>query len=182
MLKALPPLKRITEISRVAARLSSGAVPRDHHLSLPIPAPGPAGLRVGFLFAPVREHEDPRAPQRALRVWAPEYVAWVLAETAAFEELRRVSAKDLGVAHPDDVPLAGPWPSPIDEGKRTSLCDACDAVLGFYAAGAKKPPPPVRSRALTLDALFEELAEPALVPFYRSVGRAFFTWLDRVKG
>jgi hypothetical protein len=181
MTKALPELKPVERLIKAGSLHAKGALPDEGYQSYPIPVPGPRGLRVAFLYAAAVDVVPLAGP--ILR--SPTYVGFVDAETARFVELRVFHADEVGLAHLEgrdlgQVPGDDAWQAPEVVAKEAALYRGYDAILGAFAAGIAPLPVETKRAADDFAAVFAELAEAPLVPFYRGVGRAFFAWLDRV--
>lgn len=145
--------------------------------SLPVPVFGAEGLRIARMLAPTRVDAETQ------RRWVspPSYVVEQRADTGAFVEARAVSPGVFGREDDPAVELGEILrPQGFADATRR-LYELLDAVLPAFAAG-----PLAGGQALTLAAVSREareaffaLAEAPLVPYYRSLGKAFFAFLDR---
>lgn len=181
MSKPIPTLKDIARLVRTGSLHAKGALPAERYQSYPIPVPGPKGLRVAFLYAPAVVV----VPLAGLEVRSPTYIGFVDAGNGGFEELRIFHAGEVGLAHLEGQPLGqcpdeDAWEAPEVVAKEARLYRGYDAILGSFAAGISPLPPETKRAAADFAAVFEELAEAPLLPFYRGVGRSFFTWLGQV--
>src|SRR5262249_42215766 len=145
-----------------------GAVmPKATHQSFPIPVRNPAGLRVAFLFCKgtmVLASKD-------FQLWPPSYVAYLIAETGKFQELKAATPKDFGQKHAEDKPI-GPYlttaqrSTPEFMTKQALFYQAYDALLPNFAAGMNKATPDIKKAANEFKQLFAEVTEQALKPYY----------------
>ena len=166
------------------------------HESLPVPVFGAEGLRIARMLAPTRV--DPDTQRRLLL--PPSYVVEQRADTGAFAEARAVSPRNFGLDHDPTVALGelvrtgdlghgarsqGPQPhrseSDFEDAARR-LHALLDAVLPVFAAGPGARSGDVSAEARDARQAFFALAEAPLLPYYRSLGQAFFGFLDRAAG
>jgi hypothetical protein len=179
--KALPALKDVERLIKAGSLHAKGALPAEGYQTYPIPVPGPSGLRVAFLYAAA----DVVVPLAGPLVRSPSYIGFVNAETARFDELRAFHAAEVGLGHLEgqqlgQCPGEEAWEAPEVAAKEKRLYQGYDAILGSFAAGIAPLPVETKRAAAEFAAVFEELAEAPLMPFYRTVGRSFFAWLGRV--
>lgn len=174
MPKTLPALEPVARIHARYARMTRGAVPGCDLAGLPVPVPGLDGVRIAILFTATE-----REPQTgARRVQAPRHLVSARADTGDFVELRAITPRDLGVPQDPEA-----WIGELPEGdrgeKRARLLDLYDAALPAFAAGPSGATATAKRAAIEIAALFPEVAEAPLVPYYRALGRRFFAWVDR---
>ena len=175
-------LKPIREIIGLAETGPAASLPDETHRSYPIPLPVTGGsLRVAFVFAPSQLQRGV-----GLLLSAPSFVAILSATTGEVLEKGPVTPADLGVRNkPGEVlgPFGLPPRMSAEEyaKERERLYDAYDVVLTAWAAGRRGSDVDRRTQSAATDfvRLFGRLSEPPLVPYYRSVGKDFFLWVER---
>jgi hypothetical protein len=180
MAEKRPELRSIVDLVAIAARYPARALPAGHHPSYPAPVLGPDGLRVAFLYC----RAEIVRPGEGLSLTAPSYVAFVDARTAMFEELRAVTPGELGLGHAEGEVLGTTRTQPerLDPAlvtKELRLYQTYDLLLPSFAAGQAQVDLGVQAAAREHEALFAELAEAPLLPYYRAVAGPFFAWRDR---
>ncbi len=174
MTKALPGFEPIARVMRRLSAYGRGALPGVNRTLLPLPVPGVEGMRAALLFTTT----EPLQGSAALRIKTPTFVAYARADSGDFLELAAITPRDLGIAQDPDHWL-GDFVEPVDVGdKRARYLDLYDATVSAFAAGRGVETPAVKRAAADLRALFAELAEPPLAPYYRALGKRFFAWLD----
>ncbi len=198
--RALPELRPVAFVVR-RCRMSRFEVLGPDFESLPVPVFGAEGLRIVRMLAPTRVDPDTQ------RRWVspPSYVVEQRADTGAFAEARAVSPGVFGLNHDPAVELGEiVRPQGFADATRR-LHELLDAVLPAFAAGAGaggqapsgarqaassggvaggQAPSGAAARGLPdvsreAGEAFFALAEAPLVPYYRSLGKAFFAFLDR---
>jgi hypothetical protein len=151
------------------------------HESLPVPVPGPEGLRIVRMLAPTRVEEIDEHTQRRW-IQPPSYLVAAAAATGAFVEARAVGPADFGQADAPDADL-GELALAEDFADRAGRwCALLDELLPAFAAGPGANVPVSAERAAEAKAVFFALAEAPLQPYYRSLGQRFFAFLDRAAG
>lgn len=181
---AVPPeaFKGIREIIALVQAGPAASLPDETHQSFPIPLPPSSGsLRIAFLFAPSHLQRDV-----GLVLSAPASIAFLSASTGEVLEKGPVTPADLGVRHAAREVL-GPFRLPekmsAEEyaAQRERLYNAYDALLPAFAAGRRGAALDERTRSAAREflALFGRLSEPPLAPYYRSLGKDFFLWIER---
>jgi hypothetical protein len=175
-------LKAIREMIGLAQTGPAAALPDETHQSYPIPVPASGGsIRIAFLFAPSHLQRGV-----GLVLAAPNYAAFLSAATGEVLEKGAVTPADLGVRNKAGEVL-GPFVLPArmsgeDYAKeREHLYDAYDVLLAAWASGQRGSNLDRRTRSAAQDfvRLFARLSEPPLAPYYRSVGKDFFPWVER---
>lgn len=175
MTRPLPELTSVAHITRRFALHRVGALHGENHACLPVPEPGPDGVRIAILFAAT----EPDPATSALRIQTPGHVLHARAATGDFLELRALTPRDLGIAQDPGAWLGDPGPPP-DPAKLARLLDLYDAALPAFAGGAAALTASAKRAAIEIRALFPELREPPLAPYYAALGRRFFAWIDRI--
>jgi hypothetical protein len=184
MKKTLPPLEPVGRVAARHARLARSTAGGAGHVGLPVPVPGPDGMRLAMLAAVTEPAKGPGA----LRLQAPTYLVSARADTGDFAELKAIAPQDLvpppGAAGAKDAQDAAPWLGEIPAAdalgdKRARLFELLDAALPVYATGRAAVAPSVKRAAREIRELWGEVAEPPLAPYYRALGRRFFEWIDR---
>ena len=175
MTKSLPGFEPIAAVMRRLSAYGRGALPGVNRTLLPLPVPGVEGVRTAILFTTT----EPLADTAALRIKTPSFVAYARGDTGDFLDLAAITPRALGIAQDPDHWL-GDFVEPVDLGdKRARYLDLYDATASAFAAGRGAETPAAKRAATDLRALFAELAEPPLAPYYRALGKRFFAWLDR---
>jgi len=176
-------LMSVVQLTTVARVYPAGALPAGTHQSYPIPLPDPKGLRMAFFFC----RAEIVTPRAGLQLWPPSYVAFLNARTGKFQELRAVTPKEYGQRHAEDKPM-GPYltlperMAPEFLTAQVRWCQAYDEIIPAFLAGLVKPAPEVRQSVAEFRALFPQVTEPPLLPYYQALGKEFFGWLNRVEG
>lgn len=172
-----PPVPQLRALAIVLSRCRMarfGVLGPDHE-SLPVPVFRLDGLRIVRMLAPSRVDPD----TGRLHLSPPSYLVEQRADTGDFAEARAVVPKTFGQEN-DPTDDLGPIVRPADfEDRLARLCASLDEILPAFAAGPAlhDTAPPEKRRAVR-DA-FLALAEAPLVPYYRSLGQAFFAFLDK---
>lgn len=181
MSDALLPIRRLIETARLHP---GGAMPTESHRSRPVPMALGDAAAVAFLFAPTRLQAG-----AGLWVFPPTYRAVINARTGTFDEMRRVGPADFGLDH-DPGRALGTFG--LAEGVTAEqylalderLLDAYDALMPWFFGGdpAARASATVRRLAEDFRSAFAVVGEGVLRPYYRSLGRPFFTWIDSLAG
>jgi hypothetical protein len=177
----VPELKKVRELVKLAQFGPAASLPDETHQSLPIPLP-PAGrsVTVAFLFLPSHAQRGV-----GLLLSAPSHRALIDAASGKVAEMKAVTPSELGVG--DKVgKILGTFALPKGMSseqyrvEQEHLYDAYDVLLPAWVAGLKAADAGsrVRSAAREFTRLFARVSEPPLAPYYRTVGRAFFTWVQ----
>lgn len=95
MAETLPELQSVVKLVAVASAYPARAISPEFHQSHPVPVGGPKGLRMAFLYCKGMI----RNPGEGLHLMPPEYMAYINATTAIFEELKAVMPGDFGQPH-----------------------------------------------------------------------------------
>jgi hypothetical protein len=176
-----PELKSVVYLLKRARFHPAGAMPAEYHQSYPIPVPGPKGLRVGLLYCPAAVVQ----PRQGMQLQTPVYLAFLDAETGQFEELKAVVPGEFGLKHAEGE-VIGKYLSPPERldaeflGKQARLYQAYDQLLPGFAAGQPSVSPDVKKAAGEFKALFPQVTESALLPYYQAIGKAFLEWVNKV--
>ncbi|AUX35236.1 MULTISPECIES: hypothetical protein [Sorangium] len=169
-MKALPRLQPIELLQRKASLAALGALPLCNYQSLPVPVPGPGGLRVAFVYGRSTPQLD-----GGLLIQAPRYIALVDAEAGAVKEVRLLPG---GTA--DELPsqaVAAPSGAAESRARRAHLLAGYDVLMPEFAAGRTHLPPGAARVAAEFEPLFRQMAEQPLLPVYAELGQSFFRWL-----
>jgi hypothetical protein len=172
------PFKPIRELTTLARGRAARAFPLETYQSYPIPVPGPKGLKVVFLFGP--QHA---VAGEGSHLAPPGVLMALNAASGDLEEMRKVTPQALGQPHaPTDTLGVDAMPPGMtaDEflAQRDRLQDAYDVLMPGFARGEKKPTPELKQAAERFKSAMPVVLEKVLMPYYASVGREFFPWLD----
>lgn len=173
--------KPVAKLVEMAALHPATALPVGTHQSLPIPVPHAWGLWMAFLYG----RAEIVKPREGLQLWPPSYVAFLRADTGEFHELRSVRPEGFGQRHDPDQPL-GPYltvpqrQTPEFLTSLVQLYQALDHLLPWLAARSiSATATPERTQVVAeFQSLFSRVAEAPWLPYYHSVGRDFFSWLE----
>jgi hypothetical protein len=174
-----PRLANIRKLKKIGTRLAKHAFPECRHTSLPIPVPGPQGLRIVFLYCAERQSVG-GSDAGDVELTQPKYAAAIDAETGRVLELLAFVPSTWGLASRSGWIGFGrsEGRAAVEVGEKVlRLNRAFDRVLGLFSLGRM----PLEDEELRLMkatlAQFFEVAEPPLVEIYARVGRHFFSWL-----
>lgn len=174
-------LKSVRQLYDFARNKAAVKLPIETHQSYPIPQPPTLGsVSVAYLYLTSRLQAG-----AGLFLVAPGHRALLNAATGELLEMKAVTPSELGVNDPPGK-ILGTFGLPkgmsseqylVEQGQ---LYDAYDVLLPAWAAGSKAADAGTRVRAAAREftGLFARVSEPPLAPYYRSVGRAFFTWVQ----
>jgi hypothetical protein len=177
----LPKLTTIVYLVESAKRYTTGSLPDIQHQSLPMPFPGPEGLRVAFLYCPSAIIES----GRGLQLRPPRYIAFFMAETGAFDELKLFAPEEWGLSAPEEGWI-GSYLTPAERmdpeflTKLIRLWQRYDTILPSFAIAKTDVSAEAKRAAKQFTTMFEDVAESVLIPYYRAVGKEFFSWLNLV--
>jgi hypothetical protein len=171
----------IREVIR-EARQQMRALPMESRLSYPMPQSAAPTADVTFLFTITRMD-----PDKGCVLYCPSYRIVVNAGSGRFVELEEVEPSDFGLAEPADGVIgdANLPPDITSEefiAKEQRLYDLYDRLLPVLGTKAGQVAEAVRRDAREFVALFREVAEPPLLPYYRVAGKAFLDWLQAAAG
>jgi hypothetical protein len=172
-------LKPIRELINTARIHPASALPTETHQSYPIPVHGGAGdlPGVAFLYAPSQ-----LVFGQGLFLYPPGYRALILARDGHFQELRSMTPADVGLSDDPTKPL-GTYGLPPGVTRdafielKERLLTAYDELMPAFFDGGAPAETTVRT-AKDFRAVFDQITERILDPYYRAVGRRFFAWLD----
>ena len=172
------PFKPIRELVALARSRAARAFPLETHQTYPIPVLGPKGATVVFLFGPQRA-----VAGEGTYLKPPGVLMALNAASGDLEEMRKVTPASLGQPHSPTATLGVDAMRPGMTGDeflaaRDRLYDAYDALLPAFARREKKPTPDLKHAAERFKAAMPVVLEAPLMPYYASVGREFFVWLD----
>lgn len=176
----LPKLMSIVHLVESAKRYTTGALPDIQHQSLPIPFPSPEGLRIAFLYCSSAIVE----PGKGLQLKQPGYIAFFIAETGAFDELKLFTPEEWGL--PAEEGWMGSYLTPAERmdpeflTKLIRLWQRYDAILPSFAIAKTDVSAEVRKAATQFFRMFEDVTESALMPYYQAVAKEFLSWLNLV--
>jgi hypothetical protein len=169
-------LKPIRDLISVARIHPASALPTETHQSFPIPVAGELP-GVIFLYAPSQLVRG-----KGLFLYPPGHRALILARDGHFQELRPTTPAELGLSDDPKQPLGtyGLPPNVTPEAfteQKERLLTAYDHLMpAFFDGGA--PAETTARTAKDFRAVFDQIGERILDPYYRAVGRRFFAWLD----
>jgi hypothetical protein len=174
----LLPVAKLVEFARTGPARTQSLYSRQ---SYPIPVRQEGGLRVAFLYCPHGRLDPAEGPH----LLAPSHLAFLQAETGKFESIRQVTPADFGQPHQpgEDIGIHRmPAGLNVDTfyAEEDRLSRAYDVLLPAFAAGVTDYPPEVRKAAAEFRRLFPWLAEACLMPYYHTVGKEFFAWVNRI--
>ncbi len=167
------------QLTLLALRKVSSAIPMSRHQSFAIPAVKDGRLKVMFLYCPAGP--SPKGKE----ILAPDYLETVDALTGRLDDFVTVTPRSLGQpGEINDVIGYVPMPpgmTPDQYMERRSRMLACmDRLVRPFFAGRKDLDVDQRRAAAEFRSLWETLSESALAPYYGSVGRPWFEWVGRV--
>ncbi len=170
-------IQNITQIIQTATIYPASALPPQMHQAYPIPLIEGTEMLLTFLYS-LADTSEPGC----LKLCAPSYVAYIEATTGKFKQLIAVKPSDFGLDHEINQPLGTYISRPQRQDEKyinaeAHLYQAYDLLLPEYMVGSKVIEQSIKSEVQIFIARFEELAEPPLVPYYKSLGKHFFTWL-----
>lgn len=173
-------LMKVEALIQQARFHPAGALPTETHQSYPVPVRGKEGLRVLFMYCPSHA-----SMEEGLVLLAPYYVAYLNAVTGVFEEMRRVTPKELGRPdQPDQRIGAYVMPPGISREEfvvlQAQLYEGYDALMPLFLAGQTRASPETKRLASEFRRLFLLITEAPLEPYYSVVGQDFFHWLDQI--
>jgi hypothetical protein len=173
--------KSVVQTIEQARLYPAGVQPPGTHQSYPVPVRRGQDLQLAFLYCKAMIIR----PREGLQLWPPNYIAFMVARTGRFDQLRAVTASDFGQNCNMDKPmgvhltaaerLAGGFLT-----KEARLYQAYDQLLPAFAGEPSPAPSEVKPAAEEFRSLFPNVAEAPLLPFYKHVGKEFFDWLTRV--
>lgn len=170
----LPELCPIASIVRRARMHRYGALGPDYE-SLPVPVHSPNGLVIVRMLSATTVDEDTN--QRFVK--PPSYIVSMRADTGEFAEVRARSPADFNLKDPPGESL-GQLVLPEDFAARAGrLFTLLDSVTPAFAAGQGAPLAPISRAAAETRTAFFDIAETPLIPYYQSLGKRFFEFLDR---
>jgi hypothetical protein len=169
-------VKSVIQVAEQARLYPGGVQPPGTHQSYPVPLRGATDLKLAFLYCKAMIVR----PREGLCLWPPAYVAMMSAATGRFDELKAVTARDFGQGHVMDQPL-GNYITPADRltdaflTKQARLYQAYDQILPAYSQGKGRGD--VKQAADEFRALFAEITERPLFPYYQYIAKDFLSWL-----
>jgi hypothetical protein len=166
--------KTFEDISKLARTYSMGAVPDEDRQSLPIPVRLDSGTAIEFFFAPA--HARPKQP---VDLFPPAF-AITLHTDGSLIRLWRVAPRDFGLNHDQAQPvgqfgLPEGWTFEEYNRRHARLLQCLDLLLPQFAKNSRAGE--VKAAAREYLAIFKELMEPPLAPYYEAVGKAFLAWV-----
>jgi hypothetical protein len=170
------PLLELYEVARDRVLMTlANETYQSYPILVPAAGPDPSG-RVVFLYGTLRS-----VPREGRYLMAPSLRAVFDATRGELLSRDAVLPADLGGSHaPGEVlglhVLAQGMSADEYNRERARLFSSYDRLAERFFAGETKPAPEGTSGGFR--DLFFSLAEKPLAPYYRSVGREFFTWVD----
>lgn len=177
----LPKLASIVRMVESAKNYTTGALPDIQHQSWPLPCPGTEGLRIAFLYCRAAIIE----PGEGLQLRPPGYIAFFLAETGLFDELKIFAPEEWGMLPAEDAWI-GRYLTPVERmepeflTKQIRLWTRYDTILPAFSINQTDVTAEVKRAAKQFTPMFEDVAETVLLPYYRGVGKDFFEWLNQI--
>ena len=170
-------IQSITQIIQIATIYPASALSPQMHQAYPIPLIEGTEMLLAFLYS-LTDTSEPGH----LKLYAPSYIAYIEAATGKFKQLIAVKPSDFGLDHDINQPLGTYISRPQRQDEKyinaeAHLYQAYDSLLPEYMIGNKATEQSIKNEAQVFIKRFEELAEPPLVPYYKSLGKHFFTWL-----
>lgn len=176
-LGARTKLLTTTELAVAAINKTGELVPPMAHQSYPIPVRGGGSLQVVFLYCVARPVFG-----KGTVMLAPSHRAVLNASDGELKEVRPFSPQDAGVNDPPQK-IFPFWKMPPDltteqfAARQELLFATYDKLLPLFAERHD----PTAEDAASFDALFWQVSEGPLAPYYKAVGADFFAWLATAK-
>ncbi len=178
MPRALKPLSELFEMARDRVLMD---LPNETYQSYPILVPGgqdPEAGRAVFLYGGLR---SVRGKGRFFR--APYLRATLEARGGDLVSRDRVTPADLGVAHAPEETIGlhvlakGLTPDEYAD-RRKRLFELYDRLAAAFLE--QREGRAERAAAAEFRGLFFTISEEPLAPYYRAVGRSFFSWAEQL--
>lgn len=143
------------------------------------PIPARRGTSVGFWFFYYASFGPP--PRKEFSLYPPSWIVWV-AQDGSISQLRRVQPHELALEVREGEPFATyAWPPSwtIEEAdkKRNDLLLAYGKAVAAWEQRPGNPSPADGQLITDFRRRFLELTPAPLLPCYRALGSAFFTWI-----
>jgi len=172
------PIRELIGVARAHAR----ALPDESRLSFPMPLTASPSADLAFLYCASRIR-----PREGCVLFSPTYRILANLATGRFVELDEVSSSDFGQPEPKGgrlgpINLAPGMTSENYLAKQERLYDLYDRLLPALSVNPRQGPEALRKDAKEFIEVFRQLAEPPLLPYYRSAGKPFFDWLETAAG
>jgi len=152
----------------------------ETHVSFPVAAPRPRGMRVIFLYC-----RSSVSPTLGLQLMPPHYLAELDPDSGRLERMVFVEPAEFGRQDPPEDyigrydMLPNGRTSDQYHALRAQLLAAYDKVLPAFLRGASSFGRELRQAAQDFLSLFPQVTEQPLLPYYREVGKDMFAWLER---
>lgn len=168
-----------SQLMKLGRTQAGEQVAEQSRQSLPVPVPARADrpLRIAFMYCPSQ------ALPGVNRLAPPSQVVWLDPATGALIAVRAVTPQSFGRQDPPDEVLGEfrlPPGMTADNylALRERLLQLYDRLFPVWAQSAKPP----QDEALTAAAreflqIFGQISEPPLIPYYYSLGLAYFDWV-----
>ncbi|HNT39612.1 MAG TPA: hypothetical protein PKO45_10890 [Rubrivivax sp.] len=176
--QALP----FAQLMKLGRSLVADQVPDQSRQSLPVPVPARAErpLRVAFMYCPAQ------ALPGVNRLAPPNQLAWLDPIHGTLLAVQAVTPASFG--QPDAArELLGEFRLPVGVtaesylALRERLLQLYDLLLPQWAQWSPAVERPVlQANASEFLQVFGKVGEPPLIPYYYSLGRAFFDWVREV--
>jgi hypothetical protein len=173
------PVLPFSQLMTLGRTRAGEQVPEQSRQSLPVPVPGRAQrpLRIAFMYCPSQ------ALPGVNRLAPPNQVVWLDPRNGALMAVSAVTPQSFGQQHPPREPL-GEFRLP--EGMtadnylalRERLFQLYDLLHPVWVEGLPKGDrAPWQANAREFLQIFGQISEPPLIPYYYSLGKAYFDWL-----
>lgn len=166
---------QFAQLNQLGRTDAGGAVDDQSRQSLPIPVRLDGPVRVAFFYAPAQPLPN------VTRLAAPTRVVW-LDQAGTVVRVESVTPQTYGQAvQPGELLGEYRLPSDMAAGQylsqRERLFGLYDQLVPAGAGQTNLTPSATQVAAREFVALFTELAEPPLLPYYDALGGDFFTWV-----
>jgi len=168
----------ITELIALGQRYVADKLPIETHRSYPIPVKTAGRLEVAFLYCISALRAD-----SGLHLLAPGWIGHLDAETGELAGFSPITPADLGQPHRPRQEIGiydmyrGVASAEEFLAARARLYQCYDLLLPHAFGASILLPNAAELARAEFPRLFERVAEEGLLPYYKHVGKAFFSWL-----